>query len=345
MKTTKILLVTTIIISVVSGCSTPGLQENKEDQNQAVILSGAYLGQTPPGEKPEIFAPGLLSTGIHDDGSPRFSPDGKEVYFRKWAVPHDIIGYLKEVNGQWSKPELFKPAGKYVVLTPVFIPGTNKAAFSSRMPKPGTAEIADFNTWIAEKTEEGWSELHFIEGLGYEGKDIVVCSASPDGTLYFQAALDDSLGGFDFYYSELIDGKYQKLKNMGAPVNTDQTEAGPCISPDGSYLLYSAADYQDSLGSLDLYVAFKKPDGSWTKGFNLGNGVNSKHSEKFPSISPDGKYFFYVGGAFPERQFEYTDLDYEGMMEGNLGPQNGLGDDVYWASTSIIEKLRAEAFK
>lgn len=45
-------------------------------------LTGPYLGQKPPGLTPEVFAPGIITTNLHDDGSPIFSPDGREVHFR-----------------------------------------------------------------------------------------------------------------------------------------------------------------------------------------------------------------------------------------------------------------------
>jgi hypothetical protein len=63
-------------------------------QPDQVGLTGEYLGQTPPGLEPVLFGEGLISTGLHDDGAPRFSPDGREVYFRKWGVPHDVIGFM-----------------------------------------------------------------------------------------------------------------------------------------------------------------------------------------------------------------------------------------------------------
>ena len=47
------------------------------------VLKGPYLGQKPPGMKPKIFAPGILSTGHHEHSSPAFSADGREVY---WSV-------------------------------------------------------------------------------------------------------------------------------------------------------------------------------------------------------------------------------------------------------------------
>jgi hypothetical protein len=40
-------------------------------------VSGAYLGEKPPGDTPRLFAPHILSSPVHT--SAVFSPDGKET--------------------------------------------------------------------------------------------------------------------------------------------------------------------------------------------------------------------------------------------------------------------------
>ena len=45
------------------------------------VLKGPYLGQKPPGMKPEIFAPGIVSTPEIYEGRGTFSPDQNEFYF------------------------------------------------------------------------------------------------------------------------------------------------------------------------------------------------------------------------------------------------------------------------
>ena len=48
-------------------------------------LYGDYLGQTPPGDTPLVFAPGIVSTdSLIEHSAPAFSPDGKEVFW--WVV-------------------------------------------------------------------------------------------------------------------------------------------------------------------------------------------------------------------------------------------------------------------
>ena len=86
---------TMIVLCVGMACSTPG-DETK--------LTGPYLGQVGPGEKAVIFAPGIISTGLHDDAGPSFTRDGREILFRIAGKPYGIIGSMKEVDGVWTEP-------------------------------------------------------------------------------------------------------------------------------------------------------------------------------------------------------------------------------------------------
>ncbi len=61
----------------------------QEKMPDFAVLSGKYLGQKPPGMTPEIFAPGIISTELHE-GSSGFNKDClqtslgafENVYFR-----------------------------------------------------------------------------------------------------------------------------------------------------------------------------------------------------------------------------------------------------------------------
>lgn len=64
-------------------------------------LHGAYLGQTPPGNVPEIFCSGFLKPpdGFHSSIS--FSPDMEEVYWTSMGA-HTFCSKLN--NGVWTLP-------------------------------------------------------------------------------------------------------------------------------------------------------------------------------------------------------------------------------------------------
>lgn len=307
--------------------------------NDDLALTGPYLGQTPPGTTPELFAPGILSTALHDDGPAKFNADGTEVYFRKWAVPHDIVGTMRLEDGRWTQPTLFKPMGNYVVSAPIFAPDGESAFFISRRPLHGDGEPADYNVWVADRTPDGWGEFSPLGPEVNTPDDELLHSVSARGTLYFQARRDDSLGRYDFYAAERIDGRYQPAVNLGPPLNTEFSEASPFVAPDESFLVYCVLGNPDGIGGIDLYVSFKKSDGTWGPGVNLGPDVNTPANEKFPALSLDGRYLFFVGDQGADRSYVYSDMTYAEVMQRNLGPMNGKGD-VYWVSAEVIERVR-----
>ena len=309
------------------------------DAETELSRTGPYLGQAPPGTTPELFAPGILSTALHDDGPAKFNVDGTEVYFRKWAVPHDIVGTMRFENGRWTPPTLFKPMGKYVVSAPIFSPDGRTGFFISRRPLDGVGEPADYNVWVADRIPGGWGELTPLGPEVNTPDDELLYSVSAGGALYFQAKKDDSLGEYDFYASELVDGVYQPAVNLGSPLNTKYSEAAPSVAPDESFLVYCVLGDPGSLGGLDLYVSFRQKDGNWGPGLNLGPEVNTEADEKFPALSLDGRYLFFVGDQGADRTYVYSDMTYAEAMRRNLGPMNGQGD-VYWVSTEVIDRLR-----
>ena len=49
------------------------------------IVDGPYFGQTPPSRTPELFAPGLVSTGRQELGI-CFTPDSHEMYKNETSI-------------------------------------------------------------------------------------------------------------------------------------------------------------------------------------------------------------------------------------------------------------------
>jgi hypothetical protein len=57
----------------------------------------------------------------------------------------------------------------------------------------------------------------------------------------------------------------------------------------------------------------------------MGELINTRTQERFPGLSPDGKYLFFTRGI------RWTPPDYD--------------HDIFWVSAGIIEKLKAKAVK
>ena len=69
------------------------------------VLKGPYLGQKPPGMTPEVFAPGIISTGYWEANAV-FSPNGKELYYQLGGTPFPVILMMAEKDGRWTKPQV-----------------------------------------------------------------------------------------------------------------------------------------------------------------------------------------------------------------------------------------------
>ncbi|MBK7383596.1 MAG: OmpA family protein [Flavobacteriales bacterium] len=100
------------------------------------------------------------------------------------------------------------------------------------------------------------SEWGPAENLGpnvntiYDEEGVVV---HPDGrTIYFSSKGHNSMGGYDVFRSQLIDGHWTKAENMGWPINSPDDDLFFVLSADGTNG-YMSSYRADGLGEDDLY--------------------------------------------------------------------------------------------
>src|SRR5262245_45465852 len=99
---------------------------------------GAHATERAGGE-PELFLPGIVSTG-DDDAHVTFAPEGGRVYFLKDApnFAHWTIVYSDEKNGSWSEPVVAPFSGRWGDGDLSFSPAGDTAFFVSTRPlRPG----------------------------------------------------------------------------------------------------------------------------------------------------------------------------------------------------------------
>lgn len=259
-------------------------------------LEGPYLGQKPPGMMAEPFAPGIISKeGWELEGV--FAPGMKEFYFtldRATDVKKfrpTVIGFRQQ-NNIWKKYIEFPRRGEIV-----FSPDGKRM----HMAKGYKDRIGD-----------GWSELKSL-GPMFDRKDwgIMRLSASAKGSYVF-----DDYKNKVIRISRLKDGKRQAPKKMGSVVNTGKWTAHPFIAPDESYLIWDS-EREGGYGGSDLYISYRKKDGSWGPAINLGDKINSDKEDFYASVTPDGKFILFNRGMDDK---------------GNI--------DIYWVDAQIIETLR-----
>jgi Tol biopolymer transport system component len=279
---------------------------------------GPFFGQKPPGETPEPFAPGVLTSRYGFVARIAFSPNGSECFFtvtdagftRNW-----IMGTQCK-DGIWSVPEVAPfTRGHLRSNEPFFSRDGNRVYFSSLDEiKPETNKR---DLWTAVRTPEGWGPPRKLPPPVSSDFAEFFYSQAPDGTAYFTSNRPGGLGGFDLYSVRPVAGQPAQAENLGAPLNSAEDEWDPCIAPDGSYLVFASARPGGSSGT-DLYVSFTDGHGGWTAPVNLGesfNGTRKDCAHYAPCLSPDGRYLFYT------------------CHDGKIG-------ELYWVQASVLERYR-----
>jgi len=274
-------LMITWIEEIYAGEKKPGVP--------APVLTGEYLGQKKPGLTPEIFAPGIISTEAYEFAG-TFSPDGKEFYFtRRWPT-NNTIWVTQQVNGQWTVPQVAHFSGKYFDFEPFITPDGKRLFWGSMRPIDSGGTPGGLHEWVLEKTAAGWSEPRPLEPP-FKDRFVMYPTAASNGNIYFTGMNDKE--SFELLMSKKgPEGKYQEPVRLSQNINRFPYAAHPFIAPDESYLLFDAKTNLNE--ESDLYISFKKADGTWADPKNMGEPFNTPKEEMCASVSPDGKYLFFT---------------------------------------------------
>lgn len=301
-------------------------------------LAGPYLGQKPPGMTPEVFAPGIVSTGL-DELNSVFSPDGGEFYFcvRNMSGAASIF-FMRLKGDEWSEPRLLPFASRYGDIDVTLSPDGHAILFSSLRPVPGSPEPKKENDfWMAFRRMDGWGDpVHLGPGINSDSHDYYPMMTR-SGTIYFSSQREGP-GTNNIYRSEGKDGAYAQAVKLPEAVNTQHREFDPYVSPAEDLLIF-ASSRPGGLGMSDLYVSFRTDAGAWTEAVNLGERVNSPGPEFCPMLSPDGKYLFFTSNRFEQARAPEAPVELAGFSKAHNMPGNGLSD-IYWVDARVIEELR-----
>ena len=305
-----------LLILLILSIGISHAQENSKDFSN---LKGPYFGQKPPGMTPEIFAPGFISTEKAELNSV-FTPDGREFYFSIYTPGRGCKMYVTKENGNgWSRPESVPFSSEDSDVDMCITPDGSMMFFGSTRPKNGM-EQEDYKIWYVDREDDGWSMAKYLDAPINDGRRALYPSVSDNGTLFFQAIRDDSFGSRDIYFSRLDQQKYTEPVHLGREINSRYGEGDVLIAPDESYMIVNSNGRSDDMGNGDLYISYKKEDGSWTTLKNMGNKINSPETDYCPMLSPDGQYFFFTS------------------------KRSGNGD-IYWVDAKIIEELKPKEIK
>ena len=306
----------------------------------------AYLGQTPPGADPRVFAAGIVNTGMHTRDF-TMTPDGRELYFCVILGPYKLsnIVFCRFENGRWSSPQvvpgLDEPGVHYI--EPHISADGQKFFFASNRPVPGKPfSERDEDIWVMERRGAGWGEPRNLGAPVNTPGGEFFPTTTADGTLYYTGP-DVGGKGEVIYRSRLVDGAYAAPDKLPPQINAGKARYNAWFSPDGRLAIVPIWGRPDSLGGCDYYVVFHNEDDSWSEPVNLGAAVNTAASDEHSAcLSADGKYLFFMSARMPAAERMPARLTYDYIAGLHRQAPNG-NPAIYWVEASFIEKLRPKA--
>ena len=248
----------------------------------------AYLGEARPGETPRPFALGRLADpGTNTMGRSAFSRDGREFYFAQndsWESGKNAkLRMMRFAGGKWSNP--------VTVAAEAVSPTLSMDEKQLFMRKGGMKQL-----WVSQRDGQRWT-------------DATLLLERPQGVYDFMPTLsgrnyagtepgeNDKARGSTYVISLLnLDSPEPRALSLGAPLNSPGFNGDFFIAPDESYMVLSA-NVTPSFES-EAYIAFRKPDGSWTPPVSLGARINDRPAHRWGYYVPaSGDYLFYSLGT------------------------------------------------
>lgn len=299
-----------------------GISIHAQEVQDFPVFKGTYLGQKLPGIVPEVFATGIVSdSSWWEHCQIAISPKGDEIYWSAWTMKYpdgntntEQIFFSQLENGAWTKPALAEFVKDYLTNDnggPVFSLDGNKLFFSSTR----TGGFGERDIWYVDRNDHGWSKpINVGEPYNSNGNNDWTPVFTNMGNAYHMGWIENEKP-LCYKYSNGIFSDPEPVI-----LHPDFHPWWPLyISPDERYLIFSGYHYLQSFGSLDLYICFRTEEGQWGYPINIGDKINTERTERFPVVSPDGKYLFFV--------------------------RHTPTQDFFWVSTTMFDDLKNECLE
>jgi hypothetical protein len=302
-------------------------------KSYALALSVFLTTHVPGLHAGELVAPGVISTDLQET-SATLSPDGNTLYFMRsdFAEKDDTILVSHRRDGHWSAPEVASFSGQWHDSEPALSPDGKRLYFvSNRPPHPGDEPVAaemngqhfaGTHLWYVEQQPDGhWGQPVHVEGAHNDGAMIYNPSVAANGDIYFSAHRGDSGKAYQIYVARRTASGYAPPERVDLG-DTDHNRMDPGVDPQQRFLVY-AGNEGDSLGSADIYIAFREKDGRWGKPIHLPGEVNSPSLENAPAPGRRFGELYVSSNRQVEMSFPKTRDDATSLQRRLEAPLNG----------------------
>jgi hypothetical protein len=305
-------------------------------------LTDPYLGQKTPGMTPEIFAPGIISTGLYTRDM-AISQGGDEFYFCVADGGLNVIFVTRLLDNRWTEPATAPFSGQgFLDFEPHISPDGDHLFFLSNRPPPGREAESGWtyqHIWMTTRTETGWSEPQFIPAPVNTEENEFFPSVSKDNTLYFTR--NKKSGVARIYKAKFANGRYAEPEMLLFAIPEKGLLFNAFVAPNEDYLITCALNINTENADQDYYISFRTPAGGWSNLIRFGPEINTPGDNANSAfVSPDGKYLFFSSSRKDPARAEFkSGTTLRTIINSKSEPGHGASA-IYWVDAKIIEALK-----
>lgn len=258
-----------------------------------------------------------------------------------------LIRLASNVNEGMGADRLSKNVNsEYQEHSPVLSPDGKRLYFSRQFHPDNVGGVTDQeDIWVSELDEATGEWLpaknagpplntagpNFISSISVvDGKEVVVLGNEygKKGRMY--TGVSTSVRNGD---------SFEEPVNLGIENFYNYSQNADFFMVPGGKAMVLSAERDDTYGLRDLYVTFKKNDGSWSEPLNLGGEINTVGDEESPFLAEDAKTMYFstngqsgYGGKDIYVSLRLDDTWTKWTAPENLGAGiNKEGDDEYFS--------------
>ncbi len=194
---------------------------------------------------------------------------------------------------------------KYTELMPI-ISADGKTLYFIRDDYPGNVGTDKNNNdiWYSKNVNGKWTKAKNIgRPLNNSGHNFVIFATPDNNTLILNGTYtawgEDSGNGISISHRN-NDGTWSIPSQIKIDdFYNDSKYQNFAFTSDLQVMVMGLMRNNDTYGKSDLYVSFRKSDGSYTAPVNMGSDINTAGEEGTPFIASDGKTLYFYSDGWP----------------------------------------------
>ncbi|MFI5135315.1 MAG: hypothetical protein ACHQD9_05645, partial [Chitinophagales bacterium] len=283
------------------------ISKERQQEAQRMKINSDFCAEAI--KHPVPFNPKNLGPKVNSE-QPEYLPsitgDEQTIVFTRRVgqgpLENEDFYFSKKVNGDWTEaaPLTGNINTTYNEGAQSLTPDGNQLYYAA-CDKPSGYGSCDI--YFTQRKGNSWSDVRDVgPPICTNFWESQPCISADGNSLYFVSNRPGGKGGADIWVSyKDKNGKWQQPLNLGDSINTAYDEKSPFIHPDGVTLYFSSKGHP-GFGGDDIFIARKKPDGTWTTPKNIGYPINTKADENSLVVSLNGQHAYFASDRLSDNK-------------------------------------------